>query len=81
MSPSMMSEHPTNEFLNTERAKNDDNDIFSAIGKQVLNLSLGKDDQRTDDDRVQVVEEIESLCMNCEENVSFHMSSIFICSC
>lgn len=81
MSPSMMSEHPTNEFLNTERAKNDDNDIFSAIGKQVLNLSLGKDDQRTDDDRVQVVEEIESLCMNCEENVSFHMSSIFICTC
>lgn len=76
-----MSEHPTNEFLNTERAKNDDNDIFSAIGKQVLNLSLGKDDQRTDDDRVQVVEEIESLCMNCEENVSFHMSSIFICTC
>ena len=66
----MADDRPTNEFLNTERAKNNEDDLFNAIGKQVLNLSLGEDEQETEDERVKVTEEIESLCMNCEENVS-----------
>ena len=66
----MANDERTNEFLDTERAKNDENDLFNAIGKQVLNLSLGKEEKSTKDDRVQVTEEIESLCMNCEENVN-----------
>ena len=65
-----MGDRSTNEYLNTERAKNDENDLFAAIGKQVLGLSLGDDEKPTEDDRVKVVDEIESLCMNCHENVS-----------
>lgn len=65
-----MTDRATNEYLNTERAKNDDNDLFAAIGKQVLGLRLGDDEKPAEDDRVKVVDEIESLCMNCHENVS-----------
>ncbi|KAF6236126.1 hypothetical protein HO173_005754 [Letharia columbiana] len=63
-----MADRATNEYLNTERAKNDDNDLFAAIGKQVLGLNLGDDEEPAEDDRVKVVDEIESLCMNCHEN-------------
>ena len=64
-----MGERSTNEFLNTERAKNDENDLFAAIGKQVLGLHLGDDEKSTADERVKIVDNIESLCMNCQENV------------
>ena len=70
-----MVDRSTNEYLNTERAKNDENDLFAAIGKQVLGLNLGDDEKPTEDDRVKVVDEIESLCMNCHENVSFSLLS------
>ena len=70
-----MVDRSTNEYLNTERAKNDENDLFAAIGKQVLGLNLGDDEKPTEDDRVKVVDEIESLCMNCQENVSFALHS------
>ena len=70
-----MADRSTNEYLNTERAKNDDNDLFAAIGKQVLGLNLGDDEKPTEDDRVKVVDEIESLCMNCHENVNFRLLS------
>ena len=70
-----MVDRSTNEYLNTERAKNDDNDLFAAIGKQVLGLDLGDDEKPTEDDRVKVVDEIESLCMNCHENVSSSLLS------
>lgn len=63
-----MADRATNEYLNTERAKNDDNDLFAAIGKQVLGLNLGDDEEQAEDDRVKVVDEIESLCMNCHKN-------------
>lgn len=63
-----MADRSTNEYLNTERAKNDDNDLFAAIGKQVLGLNLGDNEEPAEDDRVQVVDEIESLCMNCHED-------------
>lgn len=72
-----MADHSTNEYLNTERARNDNNDLFAAIGKQVLGLNLGDDERPAEDDRVQVVDEIESLCMNCHEDVSYSRS--FIC--
>ena len=65
-----MADRATNEYLNTERAMNDDNDLFAAIGKQVLGLRLGDDEVPAEDDRVKIVDEIESLCMNCHENVS-----------
>ena len=71
-----MADHPTNEFLNTERAKNDENDLFAAIGKQVLGLSLGDGEEPAEDDRVKIMDEIESLCMNCHENVDSSLSSI-----
>ena len=65
-----MADRATNEYLNSQRAQNDHNDLFAAIGKQVLGLQLGDDeDKLPEDERVKVVEEIESLCMNCEENV------------
>ena len=65
-----MADRPTNEYLNSQRAQNDQNDLFAAIGKQVLGLQLGDDEDKIpDDERVKIVEEIESLCMNCEENV------------
>ena len=66
----IMADHATNEYLNTERARNDENDLFAAIGKQVLGLNLGDDEQPAEDDRVKVVDEIESLCMKCHENVN-----------
>lgn len=69
-----MADHSTNEYLNTERAKNDDNDLFAAIGKQVLGLNLGDEEQSAEDDRVKIVDEIESLCMNCHENVSYSLT-------
>lgn len=64
-----MADHATNEYLNTENARKDENDLFSAIGKQVLSLKLGEEAEQHEDDRVKVVDEIESLCMNCQENV------------
>ncbi len=65
-----MSDRPTNEFLGSQRAQDDKNDLFAAIGKQVLGLELGDDEDKINgDERVKIVEEIESLCMNCEENV------------
>lgn len=70
-----MADHSTNEFLSTERAKNDDNDLFAAIGKQVLGLNLGDEEEPAEDDRVKIVDEIESLCMNCHENVSYSLPS------
>lgn len=65
-----MADRSTNEYLSSARAQNDENDLFSAIGKQVLGLKLGEDDEDVPaDERVSVVDEIESLCMNCHENV------------
>ena len=43
--------------------------LFAAIGKRVLGLRLEDDEEVPEDDKVKIVDEIESLCMNCEENV------------
>ena len=65
-----MAERSTNEYLGSVRAQNDENDLFSAIGKQVLGLKLGEEEEDVpQDERVSVVDDIESLCMNCHENV------------
>ena len=67
-----MADRATNEYLNTERAQNDPNDLFAALGKQVLGLSVQDGDEVPEDDRVRVVDEIESLCMNCGDNVGHY---------
>lgn len=73
-----MADHATNEYLNTERAMNDENDLFAAIGKRVLGLNLGDDEEPTEDDRIKIIDEIESLCMNCHENVTYALVSICV---
>ena len=66
----MAGNKPTNEYLASQRAQNDKNDLFAAIGKQVLGLELSNEENGAhEDERVKVVEEVESLCMNCEQNV------------
>lgn len=47
------------------------NEFFESIGNQADQLApAANDEAQTDDDDRRVVEEIESLCMNCHENVS-----------
>ena len=71
-----MVDRATNEFLNTERARNDENDLFAAIGKRVLGLGVEDGTELPEDDRVKVVDEIpDSLCMNCQEDVSNRFAS------
>lgn len=47
-------------------------DYFKSIGQQVDQVAPATNGagQQADDDDVKPVEEIESLCMNCHENVS-----------
>lgn len=45
-------------------------DFFEAIGDKVSNLNQTTNGDVADDDDRPPVEEIESLCMNCGENVS-----------
>ena len=60
-----MADRPTH-----ERPPGDGKNLFAAIGQQVLGLQSGADeDHVAEDERVKVVEEMESLCMNCEDNV------------
>ena len=64
-----MTDRPINEYSSSLRAENDENDLFAAIGKKVLGLNLENDEDVPEDERVKVVDEIESLCMNCEQDV------------
>lgn len=43
--------------------------LFSTIGKQVLGLDGTENDGVRDEERFKVVDEIESLCLECEQNV------------
>lgn len=45
-------------------------DFFENIGDKVKNLAPVVDGTENEDDDHRAVEEIESLCMNCGENVS-----------
>ena len=74
-----MGDKPENEY---SRAQKDENDLFAAIGKKVLGLKISDeekvdDDDQNEDERVKIVDEIESYCVNCEENVrtSFSLPS------
>lgn len=51
-------------------AESEKQNLFEPIGNQAQGLSTGTDGAAADDDDVQPVDEIESLCMNCHENVS-----------
>ena len=66
-----MADHSSNEYLRSSRAQENKTDLFAAIGKQVLGLKINKDEDENvpEDERVKIVDEIESLCMNCHENV------------
>ncbi|KAL9104544.1 MAG: hypothetical protein Q9163_000518 [Psora crenata] len=46
-----MADHSTNEYLSSTRAQKDENDLFSAIGKQVLGLSGGDNEEPPEDER------------------------------
>ena len=72
------SKSPENKELSDDGSRDD---VFQSVGKQVEGLSVqdGKfadhdadqhDEEDYDDGGPRVVEEIESLCMNCEQNVS-----------
>ncbi|KAL6719433.1 nucleolar zinc-finger protein [Lecanora helva] len=50
------------------RAQKDEKDLFAALGKKVLGLNSDERTGENEDDRVKVVDEIESYCMNCEQN-------------
>jgi zinc finger protein len=52
------------------------NDFFESIGQKVDHIapSANGADGLRDDDNDRVVEQIESLCMNCHENVSSCLS-------
>lgn len=54
----------TNQSANTD-------EIFRSVGKHVAAMTLGDsdDEDESDDEGPKVVDEIESLCMNCGENV------------
>ena len=64
-----MTDRATNEYSSSQRAENDENDLFAAIGKKVLGLNLRDEENLPEDERVKIVDEIESLCMNCEQDV------------
>ena len=59
-------------------------DLFTAIGRRVQDLEIDDtakvkhfgEGNKTEDDRAEakVVDKIESLCMNCEDNVSIVLS-------
>lgn len=66
-----MADRATNEYLNTERAKNDENDLFAAIGQRVLGLNLEDQEEPAEDDRVRVGDEVENMCMNCHKDVGY----------
>ena len=73
-----MGDKAENEYT---RAQKDENDLFAAIGKKVRGLNISDeekvDDDQNEDERVKIVDEIESYCVNCEENVrtSFSLPS------
>lgn len=53
-------------------------DFFESLGKKAEGLSITDDanaNTEEDADEQKVVDEIESLCMNCHENVRFRTSN------
>lgn len=52
-------------------SKQNPSEFFESIGSKVANFKPAQNGttEATDDDDVKPVEEVESLCMNCHENV------------
>lgn len=54
-------------------ADKDEKELFASIGKKVLGLNVGDEKElerdEGEDEHVKVIDEIESYCVNCEENV------------
>lgn len=61
--------YPTNEYLNTENARKDENDLFSAIGDLLQRLHMCDEEETCEDERVMNVDEIQGLCPKCERMV------------
>lgn len=49
-------------------------ETFTPIGQKVEDIAPAAADAQAEDDEPRGVEEIESLCMNCHENVSWKLS-------
>lgn len=67
-----MSAWSHNEYLDSEYGSQyRDKGPFPSISDQIEKLNLNIDDNESDpgDDDIKIVEEIESLCMKCGENV------------
>ena len=71
---------------NTQEPKPDGaafDDFFESIGKKAENLTVddkdGKMEAESASDEPQLVDEIESLCMNCRENVSIFCPCFCAC--
>jgi zinc finger protein len=61
-------------------------DFFESIGKKTENLTVkdeptdGAAPKLNDEEDQRVVDEIESLCMNCHENVQLHLQNLhYLC--
>ncbi len=52
-----------------DRSKAEVAQMFRTVGNQVEGLNISGDGEDNGDDGPKVVDEIESLCMNCGENV------------
>lgn len=75
-----MAETLAKEDTTPQGAKTKENDLFAAIGKQVAGLEIKEGEEEDEDERVKVVNEIESLCMNCQDNVSDHQWPLTLCA-
>lgn len=69
-----MSAWSHNEYLNSEYSsqyREIDKGPFPSVTDQIEKLNLAIDDEESDpgDDDIKIVEEIESLCMKCGQNV------------
>lgn len=76
---------PAEEYDGTTVRDEREDDLFTAIGKRVqrldvddtVNIKRAGDEAKGDEDEraeARVTDVIESLCMNCEENVSFTLN-------
>lgn len=61
--------YPTNEYLNTENARKDENDLFSEIGDLIQRLHMCDEEESNENERVKNVDEVRELCPKCEEMV------------
>lgn len=69
-----------NEHVNANVGARSQKDLFEPLGNRIDSIDLHGDEEIGEEDP-KVVDEIESLCMNCQENVGYsgHLSiSIYV---